>query len=122
MAWNLEKISPSTYRISRGRERAGHVLVRDGVFNAKITVGEQAVTAQAASAGDAFRDVVAQANRILICGENDADKAAAVLARETEERNAAVKRMADDLNQIAADMGRGPVVRVRTSRRRRPLI
>jgi hypothetical protein len=122
MTWRLEKISASVYRISRGRDRAGHVLLKDGAFAGKITVGDQAVTATAATAGDAFREVVAQANRILICGENNADKAAAVLERRVEERNAAVRRMADDLNYIAEQTGRPPVVVVRRRRRRMPRI
>jgi hypothetical protein len=122
MTWRLEKISASVYRISRGRDRAGHVLLKDGAFAGKITVGDQAVTATAATAGDAFREVVAQANRILICGENNADKAAAVLERRVEERNAAVRRMADDLNYIAEQKGRPPVVVVRRRRRRMPRI
>ena len=122
MTWKLEKISASVYRIQRGRERAGHVLLKDGVYAAKITVtAEQVVTAQAASAGDAFREVVTQANRILICGENNAELAEATLRRQVEERNARVRQMADDFNFIAEQTG-GPRVEVRRRRRRMPRI
>jgi hypothetical protein len=123
MSWKLEKISASVYRIARGRDRAGHVLAKDGLFNGKIEVEGQTVTAErAATAGDAFREVVAQANRILICGENDAVKAAAVLKQQTEAHNESVRRTADDLNYIAEQMGKAPVVTVRRRRRRMPRI
>jgi hypothetical protein len=122
MTWKLEKISASVYRISRGRDRAGHVLAKDGLFNGKVEVEGQTVTAQAATAGDAFREVITQANRILICGENNAELAAAVLKRRTEEHNASVRRMADDLNYIAQQTGAPPVVTVRRRRRRMPRI
>jgi hypothetical protein len=118
MSWRLEKVSASVYRINRGRSRAGHVLLKDGTYQGKIEVEGQVVRSEASTSRDAFHEVVAQANRILICGENDATKAAAVLDKRRDDHNAAVRKTADDLNWIADQVGR-PRIQVVTRRRRR---
>lgn len=89
----LNKISASVYSINAGTTRVGHVIFKDAKFNAKITRGEHTVTAVAYTAREAFREVVAGQNRIAICGENDAAKAAATLQRQNDElaRNVAAK-------------------------------
>ena len=117
----LEKVSASVYRISRGRDRAGHVLLKDGTYHGKIEVEGQVVRSEASYSDDAFREVVTQANRILICGENNKAKAEAVLKKRTEDHNAAVRKTAEDLNWIADQVG-GPRVKLKWGRRRRPRI
>lgn len=93
----LKNIATDMYAIHCARAKIGFVRKvkaegeRKGQFIASINQQEPSF---GATASEAFHAAVAVANRILLCGEDDADKAREVLAA----RNAQVVQQANEFN------------------------
>lgn len=86
----MKQVSTDVYEIRLARAVVGRIWknFKDGNFNGRLdTSKKKNILSSATSAEDVFYDLVRQSNRIAICGENDARKAAQALA----ERNAKVQ-------------------------------
>ena len=88
----LKNMSKSSYQITLNRQKVGSVLKRDDGWYATIN-GDK--TGPHSTASDAFQEAVRIANRISICGENDAMKAYEVI----QEKNRQVRREVEDFNR-----------------------
>lgn len=91
----LKTVSATISNIQRGRDKIGTVSAsreKPGMFVALVD-GEKVY---ADTRTGAFEAMVARLNRISLCGADDAEKARAVIA----ERNAEVRREADQINSL----------------------
>ena len=89
----LRTISKTCFRVDHsGKKVGGGRKLEDGTF--AITIGEIRIVASTASA--AFSEAVKANNRIALCGENDIEKADAVVRQHNDEVRAEVAKFNSD--------------------------
>lgn len=89
-SYSLKSVSASTAFVFLSRDKIGHIVKKhdgSGWYGA-ITIGADKMEATCTTQRATFEELVRTANRIALCGVNDADKATAAL----DARNARVEK------------------------------
>lgn len=96
MRYTLKPSTENVFFITSGRVKWGQVVrAKDGQWVATMVMGT--LIERADTAANAFHALMRARNRIQLCGENNEEKARAVLA----ERNARVRAEVKALNDAA---------------------
>jgi hypothetical protein len=95
----LKQFTADTYQITCARAGVGKVWrTANGALAGRLTVKGRQYTAEGDDTRTVFRDLVAQANRVALCGENDAAKAAEALAKHNAATRAKNAKEAEAVN------------------------
>lgn len=107
--YSLKKISNTVHDINLGSRKVGTVTQYGSRYTAVLWYANKRIEKTAHAPGEAFTEVVRSANRIAICGEDDA-----ILAHDTlNQRNEATRQMVEKTNQLFRDFGIGSPFKTR---------